>query len=123
MQKYATTAGVLTLISGILSLLCGIIFMILIALVSLVHYEIEPLDTTTAGAAVIVSIAGFILLVAGVLSTVGGVSCIKKTSWTLALIGSIISIFIFLPLGIPAVIFTAISKPEFDAAAHTPIPI
>jgi hypothetical protein len=48
------------------------------------------------------------------LAIAGGIVALKKKLWGLALAGSIASLFIFFPCGIPAVIFTAIGKSEFN---------
>lgn len=48
------------------------------------------------------------------LALAGGILALKKKLWGLALAGSIVSIFVFFPCGIPAVVFTAMGRQEFN---------
>jgi len=52
--------------------------------------------------------------VIGILALVGGIYALQRKSWGLALAGSIAAILAFFPLGIPALVFTAQSKDEFE---------
>jgi hypothetical protein len=61
------------------------------------------------------SVIGFLLLLVGILAIVGGAFCIRKKLWPLAIAGSIAGTITFFPCGIPAIIFTTLAKPEFDA--------
>lgn len=54
------------------------------------------------------------IFAAGVLAIVGGICAIKKKRWGLALAGSIAAFFGSSPLGVAAIIFTALSKKEFE---------
>ena len=53
------------------------------------------------------------LLTAGILAIVGGTYALKRKKWKLALAGSIASFFGSSPLGVAAIIFTALSKNQF----------
>ena len=52
--------------------------------------------------------------IAAILALVGGVYAMQRKKWGLALAGSIAAILVFFPLGIPAVIFAAQSRDEFE---------
>ena len=60
------------------------------------------------------------LAVLGILALVGGIYALQRKGWGWALAGSIAAVFAstpilrFLPIGIVAIIFTAISKDEFE---------
>ncbi|HEY78675.1 MAG TPA: hypothetical protein G4O09_06145 [Dehalococcoidia bacterium] len=54
-------------------------------------------------------------LIFGVLELLGGIYAFKRQKWVLALIGSVCAFLAFFPVGIPAVIFTILSKGEFES--------
>jgi hypothetical protein len=54
------------------------------------------------------------VLAAGILAIVGGVHALRKQKWGLALAGSIGAFFGSSPLGVAAIIFTAMSKNQFE---------
>jgi hypothetical protein len=54
----------------------------------------------------------------GVFAIIGGTLGLRRKHWGWALAGSIVSLLTFSPCGIPAVIFTAMGKSEFEG--HTP---
>jgi hypothetical protein len=54
------------------------------------------------------------MLAAGILAIVGGIYALKRKMWRLALAGSIAAFFGSSPLGVAAIIFTALSKSEFE---------
>ena len=54
------------------------------------------------------------ILVAGVLAIVGGTRALRKKTWGLALTGSIAAFFGSSPLGVAAIIFTVLSKSQFE---------
>ena len=53
------------------------------------------------------------IVVLGIVAIVGGVYAIQRKMWGLALAGSICATFLGWLLGIPAIIFTALSEKEF----------
>jgi hypothetical protein len=55
---------------------------------------------------------GLVAIVIGVVAVAGGVCALKRRVWGLALAGSICSVYCW--LGIPAIIFIALSKQEFS---------
>lgn len=54
------------------------------------------------------------LFALGVLAIIGGIFALTRKMWTFALIGSIAALFCAAPFGIAAIIFTALSKSEFE---------
>jgi len=54
------------------------------------------------------------MLAASILAIVGGIRALRKKTWGLALAGSIGALFGSSPLGVAAIIFTALSKSEFE---------
>ena len=67
----------------------------------------------------IVVCVGMTLL--GALGVVGGIFAIKRKNWGLALAGAIGGTMTFFPIGIPAIVFVALGKGEFEPGnAPTP---
>jgi len=85
-----TAAGSLTISAGALGLIVGIVLV-----------EISPLF-----------IVGLLAIMTGVVAVAGGLCALKRKVWGLALAGSICSVPCW--LGIPAIIFIALSKQEFS---------
>lgn len=53
-------------------------------------------------------------IVLGLAAIAGGVCALMRRQWTLALVGSICSILLVVPVGIPATVFVASGKSEFE---------
>jgi NADH:ubiquinone oxidoreductase subunit 6 (subunit J) len=53
-------------------------------------------------------------VVSGVLSITGGIFCLKRKRWGLALAGAITSTVLFFPIGIIAVVFISREYSEFS---------
>ena len=108
-----TTAGILNIISAVLSFFWTISLFIGWAILSEVWnvpggvgYIPEFVPAVTMGWAIISIIITAVILV-------GGICAIKRKQWGWALAGSILAIFAFLPLGIIATVLVAKSKDEF----------
>jgi hypothetical protein len=120
MQKYAMLGGVLSIVSGAFSIFSAIACVIAIIMFTFIPFDGNQMpNEAVIIIAIVYSVIGFFLLLLGILSIVGGAFCIKKKHWPLALSGSIAATIVFLPCGIPALIFTTLAKPEFDIA-NTP---
>ncbi len=109
-----TTAGVLNIITGALGVLWAICLFIGYAVVSGacvvpggIGYIPEFVPGIVLGWAVI-------QLILAIVSLVGGIYALQRKIWGLALAGSIVAILTFFPLGIPATVFAAQSKKEFE---------
>ena len=108
-----TVAGILDIISGFLGLMGGLVLIILGTVASgiLGPFMFGRMELVPLGYLLVLGIP---LLVLGILALLGGVYAIQRKVWGLALAGSI-SAFIFSQLlGILAIIFTALSKKEFE---------
>lgn len=113
-----TTAGILNIITGVLSALTAIgliIAIIAIGNINIMRFLppaeapfIAPFVTT-----ILIVILVFSVLEA-VFPIVGGVFALQRRKWGWALAGSIIAILGTFPLGVASTIFIAIAKDEFE---------
>ena len=101
-----TTAGVLTIISGVVYFLC--LFCLLIA--GVITGAISEVPTWVPSLLYGLSIPTVIL---GVLAIIGGVFALKRRSWGMALTGAIAAFIISFVFGLCAIIFLVMSKREF----------
>ena len=129
MSKYATIGGVLSIVSGALGILsglgmvaAGLFFKWIMMFGDTYSYDseitVEQLGTLMG---VIYGVIGGFCILFGILALVGGIYAVRKKLWGLALAGSIGGIFTFFPVGIVAVIFTAMAKAEFDTPVPPPV--
>ena len=102
----ATAAGVVDVISGCFGVFCAISLVIPIVI-------LEVLVEASHAEQILIAIA-IMCAITGVLAIIGGAFALKRKLWALALAGSIASIFPCFPLGIAAVILTALSRDEFS---------
>ena len=102
----STTAGILSIIAGAMQTIGGII-------VTVVGGAIARLPTVP----IMPQIFGIIatpIIILGIVAIVGGVYALKRRIWGLALAGSICALIGPWFLGIPAIIFVAMAKDEFE---------
>ncbi len=122
MSNNAKVGGILSIVSGSIGVL-GVLMMVFSLFVILGMGETtyhnydgtmtyDEFSSFMIGFYTILSILGIML---SVLAIVGGVFALKKKVWGLALAGSIASILTFFPCGIPAIVFIALGKREFNA--------
>jgi len=97
-----TTAGILTIIGGIVGIAVGAIF----ATSSNVFLAGIPGLELMAGIG-----AGIIGI--GVVALIAGIFTLRRKSWGFALAGAILAMFPIIPLGVLAIIFVAMGKSEF----------
>jgi len=102
-----TTAGILDIISGVLGLIGAISYFIAIGVVGS-----QP-DVPGFVLGILWGLA-FPSIIIGILALVGGIYSVQRKKWGWALAGSIAAILAFLPLGILATIFAAMSRDEFE---------
>ena len=107
-----TVAGILNIITGAFGLTGGLA---LIALGTLASGALEPF---VFGMLPLIPLAlfsalGLPLLLLGILTLVGGIYALQRKMWGLVLAGSIAAVLFSRVLGIPAIIFVALSKKEF----------
>jgi intracellular septation protein A len=127
MKNNAKVGGILSIIAGYWGLLSALI-LILFGILALVIRSNEYSDFYPGWSdyvfAVFFLVCGFFCGLLGAFAILGGAFALKRRAWGLALAGSIAGILTFWLCGIPAVIFTAMAKPEFGAntAPQSPAP-
>jgi hypothetical protein len=112
-----TVAGILDIVAGALSFV-GLIFAgagvgILIMSREMGEAELAmgiPADLILG----IIVMVAILAAIVDILSIVGGIYALRRKIWGLALAGSIAAFFASWPLGIAAIVFTIISKNEFE---------
>jgi len=105
-----TTAGILSIIAGVLELLTGIGLAVGLGLLGSLAGVIPGFP---GGVLALIGIPWIIL---GIVAIIGGVYALRRRIWGLALTGSICALFHPLTwfLGIAAIIFVAMGKREFE---------
>src|SRR4030043_2268415 len=111
-----TTAGILDIVAGSLRLIVILLVALVLAAFAffsrgdIICFQQFPIAIT---ASVLTTLAIFSLIVS-ILSIVGGIYALRRKSWGMALAGSIAAFFCAAPLGIAAIVLTALSKNEFE---------
>ena len=112
----STAAGVLSIVSGVFGIFMGAgLILMAVFFISLVSFEVYPYKDLP-----LVFLESFFLgwgilqLLLAVLAVIGGIYALQRRHWGLALAGSIAAILAAFPVGIVAVVLTALSKNEFD---------
>jgi len=115
------TAGILNIVSGAFVLIGGITTATILGTpmaISVSRYYMYSVGSsdgiTPSVITMVISILAAVLIIAGIVSLLGGIYALKRRIWGLALAGSIFTFFPLPPLGIPAIIFTALSKNKFE---------
>lgn len=109
-------AGILDIVAGA----CGIFFMLIWALWFAAFSFLSRSNTAEFHGFPMLFITiifipmAIFMLAAGILAIVGGTYALKRKMWKLALAGSIAAFFGSSPLGVAAIIFTALSRSEFE---------
>ncbi|OGN95187.1 MAG: hypothetical protein A2Z75_02255 [Chloroflexi bacterium RBG_13_50_10] len=100
-------AGILDIIAGSFGLICSLLFISIgcvIRFVPNIPPYLFPIFTALA----------LPFAIAGILAIVGGIYALQRKIWGLALAGSIAAFIPSWILGIAAIVFTALSKNEFE---------
>jgi hypothetical protein len=127
MKNNAKVGGILSIVAGGWGILSAFA-MIIMGIAALIMRSNSYADYYPGWAdyfvGVFLLIFGICWGLLGAFAIVGGAFGIRKKLWGLALAGSIASVLTFWLCGIPAVIFTAIGKSEFNSKAtpETPSP-
>jgi hypothetical protein len=98
-----TTAGILTIIGGIIGIASGAIVM---GLGTAFMWGIPGLELLAG--------IGSGLLALGIIALIGGIFALRRKVWGFALTGAIFACFPIIPLGVLAIIFVAMGKNEFS---------
>jgi hypothetical protein len=129
-NKYVTVGGILSIVSGSMGILSGLA-LIVVAFLAAWAIGLDPslygsgdmyFKEMSTVVGLIYGIMGGVLILLGVLALIGGIFSVRKKVWGLALAGAIASIMVFFPVGVVAVVFTAMAKPEFNGQTP-PAPI
>lgn len=108
-------AGVLSIISGVIGIFIGVT--LILFSVFFIYIESFPMDIPHDFPFVLLQVVsmvwGIILLILAIAAIIGGIYALQRRLWGLALAGSIVSMMIFFPTGIPAVIFVSLAREEF----------
>jgi hypothetical protein len=100
-------AGILDIIAGCWGLMLALMFIFIGAMMRFaprVPPYLFPIFTALS----------LPIAIAGILAIVGGIYALRRKIWGLALAGSIAAFFPSWILGLPAIVFTALSKNEFE---------
>jgi hypothetical protein len=111
-----TIAGILAIVAGALSFV-GIIIagagVGILMLGAMGEAELAPGIPADLILGIIVMVA-ILAVIVDILAIVGGTYALRRKKWGVALAGSIAAFFASWPLGIAAIVFTIISKNEFE---------
>ena len=110
-----TVAGIVDVVSGVFALL-GVLGLITAFTVVKGYPSMQQAFTVGEISVIAVSVLLGItipLAFVGILALVGGICALQRKNWGLALAGSIVAVLFSRLLGIPAIIFIALSKKEF----------
>ncbi|MEN8613795.1 hypothetical protein ABFB09_00735 [Dehalogenimonas sp. THU2] len=123
MGNKSQAAGILIIISGAIGLLSSLFTPAMIPMMKEIMSDPGVWEGTMTAAQIdsFVEFMGTFMIVMAligialsILAILGGVYAMRRRAWGLALAGSIASILLFFPTGIPAVVFTALSRSEFE---------
>ena len=101
-----TTAGILSIVAGAGQVIGGISF-------GVIGGSIARLSAIPGVGSIFHAIA-IPIIILGIVAIVGGVYALRRRIWGLALAGSICALIGPWLLGIPAIIFVAMGKNEFE---------
>jgi uncharacterized membrane protein HdeD (DUF308 family) len=116
----STTAGVLTVVAGVLSLICCFGMSVAAALVNSNERVLDFVrdrglsDVDVNMIQTILIIVAVYFAITAVLELVGGIFALQRKRWGWGLAGSIAAILSsWWPIGVTATVFTAIARDEF----------
>lgn len=116
-----TTAGILSIVAGGLSILVGLIIASIASIALASANYTGPGDRFWTTAWVWLIFLPFLII--SVVAIVGGIYSLHRRMWGLALAGAICSFFTLWAwaLGVAAIVLVAISRPEFDHHDYPPV--
>jgi hypothetical protein len=111
-----TTAGILNIISGAMKLFGGLGLIIFAGFSSMWGGQMMSNYNMPVGLmAGLMGFGGFVILILGVVSIIGGIFALRKKLWGMALAGSITSVLGGnLLLGVAAIVFVVMGKKNFN---------
>jgi hypothetical protein len=109
--------GILTIVSGVLGFI-AVAFLITFGATfgsDIAHDILRSLGFWQAGLPLkIISFIAIPLIIINAVAIIGGIYAVQRRGWGLALAGSICAVLPSRLLGIPAIIFIALSQKEFE---------
>lgn len=111
-------AGVINIVSGVLTLIGFSLFFIFSIVTSISAFEFGGCDLGVEGASVVLFLISSFLLVLGILSVFGGINAMQRRKWGWALASSVCALIIKFPLGIVSIILIALSRNEFERSEN-----
>ena len=116
-----TTAGIINVVCGSFLLISGVTLLSLwststaTSFAGYVMYSLGHIGgPDTSYTNTVVTIIALACIIPGIISILGGIHSIKRRLWGVALAGSISTFVYLLFFGVPAIVFTALSKDEFE---------
>lgn len=130
-SRRLTAAGIMLIVSGILSLLLSLLLLALFVMIGIVwHSDIGPDDYGEIYASLFLRVAGLgaiICFLLGMLSVIGGICALRRKRWGLALAAAICITIVLLSssillslVGIVIIVFVVQSKDEFQPKTPAP---
>jgi len=107
-------AGILDIVSGVLSLLAFIGLLIASIAVGSNFIGVYIWDPGVGVALSVLIILTALAFAVGILALMGGVYALQRKKWGLALTGSICALLPSFALGVAAIIITVLSRDEFE---------
>ena len=114
-----TTTGILNIVSGASNLIGGVVvaFLGLASAKYISSYVTESLELevalTQSTVVTVIVLLALLIIFHGIVSVLGGFYALKRRAWWIALTGSIFTFLANPLLGIPAIVFIALSRREF----------
>jgi hypothetical protein len=128
-QDRHTLGGVFSIISGTIGILGALVIILMVFLMGFLtnlDNNGESFSQTDNNIMVvflvIYGIVGLFYIALGILGIVGGIFCLKKKHWGVALAGAIAGAITFFPCGVASVIFVSLAKPEFNLPKPMELP-
>ncbi len=113
-------AGILNIVSGVISLLGFMGLMIGAVVVGSTAVDITGWIPGMGFTMTLLIILAVLCLATGIITLVGGIFAIQRNKWSWALAGSICAIIPSVLLGIIAIVLVAMSRGEFEDTATLP---
>lgn len=131
MGNKAQPAGILTIITGSIGVLESLALLAFIPLIhgtwmdptfqndqNLTPSEIKQITDLMTGVLGFMVVVGILL---AIFIIVAGAYALKRKAWGLGLAGSIVGLFVFFPTAVPALVFIALARPEFEPKVAQPV--